>query len=438
MPTQRRFEGSTLAAVLATVQKEMGANAKIASARKIRTGGFMGFFQRERYEVLVDVVDATAAPSAGVATSASAAPGMPVPASLLELAEAINESEATPGHSANTPPKVEPKPKISTETDTFAEVLSRVAYQAHLTSEDQARAKATDLPEAPVTGVAGSEPAAAAKEVDADAKADDETATDEDDSTASEEPAAPVSKTIPETPATFLQSQVFDLRTPPPGKAQALVRTRITDSPLARLGVPAQYIPATFDDDGLDKSLLAAFKKLPKAPEIVPSRGAIVAVVGDRNEAMKVAEDLCEKWGREGETVVVASRAGGPRNDESIIRNTRHAENSRRSWSRRDIPTVVAIDADAGSANVAWAGRMLAAFEPIATWGVADATRKAEDIAAWADALGGVDALALNGASRTVSPASVLATGIPVDSVDGHGATPAYWTSLITERLQTV
>ena len=78
---------------------------------------------------------------------------------------------------------------------------------------------------------------------------------------------------------------------------------------------------------------------------------------------------------------------------------------------------------------------MLTALEPIATYGVADATRKADDIKAWSDALGGVDCLAINNIEETVSPAAVLSTGIPVDRVDGRRVTPAYWALMLTERL---
>jgi hypothetical protein len=68
-------------------------------------------------------------------------------------------------------------------------------------------------------------------------------------------------------------------------------------------------------------------------------------------------------------------------------------------------------------------------------WGVAGATHKAEDVAAWADGLGGIDALAVEDSASTISPAQVLATGIPVASLDGQRATPVLWAALIAARL---
>ncbi len=85
-----------------------------------------------------------------------------------------------------------------------------------------------------------------------------------------------------------------------------------------------------------------------------------------------------------------------------------------------------------------WASHILTALEPIATYGTVDATRKAEDVAAWADALGGIDCLAVNRIDETVSPASVLAAGIPIEQIDGRPATSGYWAMLLTERLTAV
>ncbi|HXQ62735.1 MAG TPA: hypothetical protein VN796_10400, partial [Acidimicrobiales bacterium] len=66
---------------------------------------------------------------------------------------------------------------------------------------------------------------------------------------------------------------------------------------------------------------------------------------------------------------------------------------------------------------------------------VVDATAKAEDVAAWAEALGGIDALALENLEATVSPASALGVGIPVARIDGQPATAARWVAAIVDRM---
>ena len=98
-------------------------------------------------------------------------------------------------------------------------------------------------------------------------------------------------------------------------------------------------------------------------------------------------------------------------------------------------PLVVAMHAPVSAEPDRWATRMLAALAPTAVWGVAPATHKSEDLAAWAEGLGGLDALALEDLSATTSPADGLAAGIPVASLDGRHATPALWAALIAARL---
>ncbi len=108
---------------------------------------------------------------------------------------------------------------------------------------------------------------------------------------------------------------------------------------------------------------------------------------------------------------------------------------TRRSWRRRERPSVVVIDTELAAEKPAWAYHVLAALEPEATWGVVDATRKTEDVAAWISGLGGVDALAVNDIDATASPAAVLQLDVPVGRIDGRPATPALWAALLTERV---
>jgi len=82
-----------------------------------------------------------------------------------------------------------------------------------------------------------------------------------------------------------------------------------------------------------------------------------------------------------------------------------------------------------------WTRHVLDALEPAAVWAVVDAQRKPEDVVAWAERIGGVDAVALDGTATTASPAAILATGLPVGLIDGHAATPARWAAVLDERL---
>jgi hypothetical protein len=103
----------------------------------------------------------------------------------------------------------------------------------------------------------------------------------------------------------------------------------------------------------------------------------------------------------------------------------------------RPNPTLVVVDARPGSAELGWAKAVLTTLEPSGAWGVVDAGRKPEDIEGWADDLGGLDALLVEGLGATTSPATVLQVGIPTARLDGRPADPASWAALLSSRLTT-
>ncbi|MBI1844223.1 MAG: hypothetical protein HYR89_06405 [Actinobacteria bacterium] len=86
-------------------------------------------------------------------------------------------------------------------------------------------------------------------------------------------------------------------------------------------------------------------------------------------------------------------------------------------------------------AEALWASHLLGALQPTAVWAIANANQKNEDVVAWTERLGGIDALALTHLEDTVSPAALLQTGIPIARLDHRPATAALWTALLTERL---
>jgi len=96
---------------------------------------------------------------------------------------------------------------------------------------------------------------------------------------------------------------------------------------------------------------------------------------------------------------------------------------------------VVVVDAAVAGGQRSWATHLIASLSPTAVWGVVDSTSKTEDVAAWAEALGGIDALALENTDATVSPAAALAAGIPVARINGQPATAARWVATIVDRM---
>ena len=62
MTTRLLLEGPDLEELVEQVRQEFGSRARIVRAERVRSGGFAGFFARERFEVTVDVPDEPAPP----------------------------------------------------------------------------------------------------------------------------------------------------------------------------------------------------------------------------------------------------------------------------------------------------------------------------------------------------------------------------------------
>jgi hypothetical protein len=219
---------------------------------------------------------------------------------------------------------------------------------------------------------------------------------------------------------------------------------------LASLGLPTGLLPESTvlsclealsaSDDAqtyVEVALTSALQQLPDAPLPPQRAGSLLVIAGELDRALECAAALADREGIDLDTIVVASQARHRRGVASrhLVASPDEAADLAERSRRLPHPLIVAIHAPVSAESDRWATRMLAALAPTAVWGVASATHKSEDLAAWADGLGGFDALAVEDLSATTSPADVLATGIPVASLDGRHATPALWAALIAARL---
>jgi hypothetical protein len=188
--------------------------------------------------------------------------------------------------------------------------------------------------------------------------------------------------------------------------------------------------------DGLEDALFAALAQLPTAPPLPFRRGSLLAVVGDHDAAWPVASELADEIGAPAVAFAALGAGGRHLNSELVARSAGEAAEKAPGW-RRSAVAVVCVDAPVDLQSLQWSGSVLHAVRPTAVWGVVDATAKPEDVDAWAHAVGGVDALVVRGAGRTVSPAAVLRAGIPVARVDDFRASAHRWAALIRERVMT-
>ena len=405
---QSRYEGPDLEALLEQVRTELGSGTKIVSANKIRSGGVAGFFAREAYEVVVEH-DGLALPAGDVANdpTVSVRPRDLAP-SLMDLVDQVSEQERAAA------------PRISTESEPFASILERVARDAGMPAD---AAPAADIDDSD-------------DEFDDVEEIDDDLFVDEVAPQAvpfSPAPAAaPAPAPAPIVSAPPVHSPVVATPAPvgmsaPAGHVGALVR----------MGLPATYVPAAPAGLAFEAALRSSLSRLPAAPAVPKTMGSVVAIVGERGAAMELAREMAAEAGLDPDAITLATRRRVPaRTPENlVITSSDDALEKRRSWRRRDRPSVVVVDTELSGDKPAWAYHVLAALEPEATWGVVEATRKTEDVAAWINGLGGVDALAVNDIDATTSPASVLQLDVPVGRIDGRPASPALWAALLTERL---
>jgi hypothetical protein len=187
----------------------------------------------------------------------------------------------------------------------------------------------------------------------------------------------------------------------------------------------------------LETLLFEVFADLPVAPPMPRHPGSLLVVVGDGVAARRLGCALAGEIGADPAEVAFASRdthahvvATGP----LLVRSAEEAAERAPGW-RRSGAAVVVVDAGVNGSERSWATHLIAALRPTGVWGVVEATAKIEDIGAWAESLGGIDALALENLAATVSPVAALATGLPVARIDGQPTTAARWVATVVDRI---
>ncbi|MEX2254409.1 MAG: hypothetical protein WEC34_03125 [Acidimicrobiia bacterium] len=374
MSNRQRFEGAQLEEVLERVRTELGPDATIVRADKVRTGGVGGFFQKETYEVHAEAAElpaSTAAPGAGAR-------------SISELADQVSDAELAP--------------QVSTESPSFGAAMRRFTHEYADEFGNGAGSFDDVLGDAMADAVPDPVGASAAsREVGL-------------------RPLAP--------PCV-------------PGMVPTLL-CEPDASMLGRLGLPSSLVPPDeLGRRDLRRALVERLGALPVAPPVPRDPGGVIAVIGDSAGALAMARRMAGELHIEEEDVLLAAVAeyGVCIPPWLHLSEPELIARRRRTWWRRPHPTLVAIDAPMSVRHEAWAPSVVDALEPSMTLGIVDARCKPEDVEAWSQSLGGFDALALENTAETFSPAAVLRLPIPVARLDGRVATPERWANLLVKRL---
>lgn len=455
MPTRLLLDGDDLPELMIRIREEMGPQARVVKAERIRTGGFAGFFAREHYELTVEIPDP---PSPHERWRTERGVGLDA---LVAAADA--RDDAVDGGSAGAAGSVpgEPeKPPVSTAGDSFAEVLASVRAmvgQGETDGVPVAAAVRSDAPPASPEVAPGSPvpappgqmpdagPAAAGAavpftfprleraEVTVVEPAGDAVGpaggtgtagTPEETSAAGEEVATEVGATV----TARAPSDEADAPAERPSAATA--------AGLLELGVPVRLLEGFASlTDPVPLSMLV--RRFDKPPAVRLEPGATVVVAGPGTQALRTAGQMAGRAGLDGRDVLLAgeidSVAGHGRRLLTVAAATRH-----RSRRRTDVPTVIALGVGAGPAAQADAADLLAALEPDQAWAVVDARLRVGEMRRFVRAVGAqrpIDALAVVGTAEAQAPGVVLDAGVPVGWVDGLPATALVWAALLSERL---
>lgn len=422
-PLRLLLEGPDLNTLLEQIRREYGAEARIIQAEKVRRGGVGGFFARERFNIQLEV------PAAKAPQRAPSRAGSSVK-SVMDLVDRLNrEDEAlhhgltgAPGRapsplksgpafashapSGGAEPPVStrpedvtrPSPKMSTQSVTFAQIMSRLE-------------QSIDTPVLVPSGTSG----------------------------------GPVTPMVDKSLSTALRNPT--LRQPAALESQPRAKKALAARPLSpgaqivaratRMGVP-WYVLADIDDPtDVYRRLLAWVESRPKAPVVLPSPGQVIVVVGEVTDAMGVAGALADQVRVDRDSIHLAVPATSPHHDAKLDRLLTDASDialRRQGWQRSVGGTIVVVDATLPMVAQGWLAGVVSALAPTFTWAVAQASTKVNDVVSWASVIGDVNALALVNLSATGDPAAALAGPLPVGLLDGQRPSVTSWMAMLTDE----
>lgn len=436
MPTRLLLDGEDLQSLMLRVRDEMGPDARIVKAERIRTGGIGGFFAKEHFELTVEVPDRTRTPRRRRPAPRAAAVDAPAGIdALLAAADAADDAldsdddgdltvvevpaapsapaaSTAPAATAASPAAPE-APVVSTTGSTFAEVLESM------------RLMVGPPPAAPPRPAAPAEPEAPSEDDPAQDAGVDDTTPASDDPAADEAASAgaPVPPAVPSLPA-------VPAAPGPPDRSGSSV------GGLLELGIPARLLSG-FADLHASVPLSVLVRRFDPPPPLRITPGRVIAVVGEGAAALRTATQMANRAGIDPHDVVLAGEIdpvpGHGRRLQTVAAVARY-----RVRIDDEVPTVVVVGVSTDPQRWAEAAALVEALEPDSAWAVVDARLKAGDLRRWLRHVGArrpIDAVAAMSTFEAQAPGTVLNLGLPVGWVDGLPASPVVWAAVLSERL---
>jgi hypothetical protein len=461
------FEGPDPEQLLLDAWARFGTNVRISEPVCVRTGGVGGFFAKLSYRIEVEPVaaeeESLAAHGAFPAPDYLSSGLPPMPARRdAPWGRHRAEAGAAPANPANgEAARADALDRLIADTEDVFERTEMPRRTFDEVLQDVASSLGDEVGTSEIGAVAAMRPVVMSDATNAAAQyASNERENSAPPSITYERPTPPVhSDTAADFAPIEVPAIVRDATTPPvpeesmatepppqPNPTMANAATTETRPPidhgetalvrreLAGIGFPLTLLARLPDD--VEDELSAAFDLLPVPRPLPVVPGALIAVVGELGDAFVAAGDIAEALELEEIELCVASPEPPAFDLDShlVVHEAKRAAALAPGW-RRDTIAIVVVDSGHPLSTPGWLRSMLRGLRPTATWALASAAEKAEDVAFFAESIGGVDALLLSGLASTVTPASIVATGIPVARLDGAIASTTNWIEAVADRL---
>ena len=425
------------------MRAEVGPDARIVAANRVRKGGVGGFFAKQAFEVLVEPADCdrsrpqppdlAAVPPRRRRSPAAARAGNAADRArdrshaprrghaILELADAVSDDER------NDVIDLVEERSVSTESHDFAQVLDRFSRSIDATPDELD----DDADHRDVLGDTldrGADARRSPREPEPHRR--------------SARDAGPLPRRA--SPIEPRDRAAGDRRRPrhdahaPRAAARRAQRAhrpsrRRSHRSLRDAAVPARACPARLIPRGVGQQRAQGRARrvahaAPRRADVPAGLGVVIAVVGAGSAPVLLARELASDLGARSRRRRARDARAARLRDPGVAADERRRD-------RAGAPAELAPPrrgrrssraACRPAAGLRWAREMLDDLEPTITWAIVDAGAKREDIAHRVDALGGVDVLALDGLDETVSPAAVLELGIPVGRLGARARVAAH------------
>ena len=483
MSTQR-FEGPDIAALLTQVQENYGSGAQVVAANRCRTGGVGGFFARESFEIFVEISSesatgadhaetgqrrrkgrsrsaeqaattalppALAAPPATMLSTMPASipmtptappastPSVPAPLSALEqLIAAADRADTHNTHNTHNTRNGHGGHNTHNTHNTHTSHNTRNGHGGHNGGNSDHAFAGVDLTRAQTPPIGRAPPSFASTMDVAMANETPERATKRRGIFRRQ------SMNIEPTSRLINLAAIESVQPVPaahPGMSVATSHSSfnvplgaVSTEELRALGIPESWLSR---QNAGYASLNEVLANIAPPPPLTAIPGTLLAFIGEAASAMSISRAVARALKQDPDQCVLLSprtnAVDTPCDHVTVIDDLVFL---RQRWTGLDRVTVVAIDTGFRRQDIAWSRHAVSVLHPTMRWGVVDATRKGEDVRAWARGLGGLHALAVTGISATTSPASIFNAGVPIARIDGQLATPSMWMKLLDQRLE--